>query len=199
MSEENRVEPSDAAADEIEAGEEMAEIRPGKAPKPVTRARVLWTSAGFGLLFSVLAVAVSLGILVAYNGGLWYASPNQVVTISRQVDGLTVQTDVLAQDLAGLRARLDNLAGLSGRIEEVEAATDGLQAGATELRTRLAELEDLDERVDAVQADADQLQSEVQALGAVVEALQEQGDRLQGFLEGLRDLLSGLFPGEAGQ
>ncbi|MFC2037793.1 hypothetical protein ACFLYD_07505 [Chloroflexota bacterium] len=49
---------------------------------------------------------MSLGILVAYNGGLWYASPNQVATISRQIDGLTAQIDAQAQDLEGLRARL---------------------------------------------------------------------------------------------
>jgi chaperonin cofactor prefoldin len=152
-----------------------------------------------GLLFFVLAVVVSLGILVAYNGGLWYASPNQVVTISRQVDGLTAQIDAQAQDLEGLRARLDNLEGLSGRIEEVETATDDLQAGVAELQTRLDELEDLDERVDAVQVATDQLQTDVQAIGAQVETLQDQGDRHQGFLEGLRDLLNNLFPKEAGQ
>jgi chromosome segregation ATPase len=156
-----------------------------------------------GFLFFVLAVAVSLGILVAFNGGLWYASPDRVVTLSRQVDGLTTQIDAQAQDLAGLRARLDNLEGLSGRIDEVEAATDGLQADVAELQTHLEELGELAGRVDAVQAaadqlqsDAGQLQSEVQALGAEVETLQEQGGRLLGFLEGLRDLLDGLFPKE---
>jgi len=245
MSEENRLELSDAAADETEAEEQVAESgpeaeaeaaileaesypegeaepQPGpdtwpeeptppakpvpKAPKPVTRARVFWTSFGLGLLFFILAVAVSLAILVSFNGGLQYASPGRVMEVSRQVDGLTVQTDLLSQDLEGLRARLDNLAALSGRIEEVEAATDGLQAGVAELQTRLDELEGLDERVDAVgaaaeqlRADVDQLQSEVAALGADLETLQEQSDRLQGFLEGLRDLLDGLFPKEAGQ
>jgi cell division protein FtsB len=245
MSEENRLESWDAAADETEAGEEMTEFGPEaetavaetehpseedvesavpqavpqpdarpqepapppgavpKAPKPVTRARVFWTSFGLGFLFFVLAVAVSLGILVAFNGGLWYASPDRVVTLSRQVDGLTTQIDAQAQDLAGLRARLDNLEGLSGRIDEVEAATDGLQADVAELQTHLEELGELAGRVDAVQAaadqlqsDAGQLQSEVQALGAEVETLQEQGGRLLGFLEGLRDLLDGLFPKE---
>jgi prefoldin subunit 5 len=177
-----------------------------KAPKPVTRARVFWTSFGLGLLFFVLAVVVSLAILVSFNGGLQYASPDRIMEVSRQVDGLTAQTDLLAQDLEGLRARLDNLAGLSGRIEEVEAVADGLQAGLAELQTRLDRLEGLDERVDAVgaaaeqlQIDVDQLQSEVAALGAQVETLQDQGDRFQGFLEALSDLLDGLFPEEAGQ
>lgn len=245
MSEENRLESLDAAAEEAEVGEEVTAIGPEdepviaeaetpldkdvgaavpeappqpdawpeepatsamvvpKAPKPVTRARVFWTSFGLGLLFFILAVAVSLGILVAYNGGLWYASPNQVVTISRQVDGLTTQFDAQSQDLAGLRARLDNLEGLSGRIEGVEAVTGGLQANVAELQARLEELGELEGRVDAVQAaadqlqtGADQLQSEVQALAEEVETLQEQGDRFQGFLEGLRDLLDGLFPKE---
>jgi prefoldin subunit 5 len=228
MSEENRFESSDAAAGETEAEAEMttpmleAEAQPRtdawpeepapparvvpKAPKPVTRARVFWTAFGLGLLFSVLAVAVSLGILAAYNGGLWYAHPNRVATISRQVDGLTVQTDLLGQDLEGLRARLDNLAGLSGRIEEVEATTGQVQTDVAALQSRLAELEGLDQRVEAVQAAADQLQTEVDRLqsgvldlGSKVDTLQQRGDRFQGFLEGLRDLLAGLFPKEAGQ
>jgi hypothetical protein len=49
-----------------------------------------------------------------------------------------------------------------------------------------------------LQTDADQLQSEVQALGAEVETLHEQGGRLQGFLEGLRDLLDDLLSKEEG-
>lgn len=152
MSEENRLESSDAAANETEAEEELTtpilgtepESRPDawpeepapparavlKAPKPVTRAQVFWTSFALGLLFFVLAVAVSLGILVAYNGGLWYASPNQVVTISRQVDGLTAQLDAQAQDLAGLRARLDELQDLDERVDTEEAAADQLQTDA---------------------------------------------------------------------
>jgi prefoldin subunit 5 len=228
MSEENRFESSDAAAGETEAAAEMttpmqeAEAQPRtdawpeepapsarvvpETPKPVTRAQVFWTSFGLGLLFSALAVAVTLGILAAYNGGLWYAHPNRVATISRQVDGLAVQADLLGQDLAGLRARLDNLAGLSGRIEKVEARTGQVQADVATLQSRLTELEDLDRRVEAVQAAADQLQTEVDRLqsgvldlGSKVETLQQQGDRVQGFLEGLRDLLAGLFPKEAGQ
>jgi uncharacterized protein HemX len=177
-----------------------------KARKPVTRARLFWTSFGLGLLFFILAVAVSLAILVGLNGGLQYVSPGRVMEVSRQADGLSAQTDLLAQDLEGLRVRLDNLAALSGRIEAVEAATGGLQADLTELQTRLVELEGLDERVGAVKATAEQLQtdvaqlqSEMAALGTEVETLQEQGDRFQGFLEGLRDLLDGLFPKEAGQ
>jgi multidrug efflux pump subunit AcrA (membrane-fusion protein) len=177
-----------------------------KASRPVTRARVFWTSAGCGLLAFVLAVAASMGILAVLNGGLRYAPPAPIMELSRKVDGLALQTDVLVQDLEGLRARLDNLEGLSGRMGEVEAATGSLQAAVAELQIRLAELEDLDVRVDAVQAaadqlqtDADQLQSEVQAVGAQVETLQEQGDRHQRFLEGLLDLLNNLFPKEEGQ
>ena len=64
---------------------------------------------------------VSLGILVGINGGLQYSPPAPIMELSRQVDGLAIQTDALIQDLEGLRARLDNLEGLSGRIGEVEA------------------------------------------------------------------------------
>jgi hypothetical protein len=128
MSEENP-ESSDASAGQTEAEEELTthtlatesqpegeaepEPRPDtwpkepvppvravpNAPGPVTRARVFWTSFGLGLLFFVLAVAVRLGTRVAYNGGLWYTSPNEVVAASRQVDALTAQIDAQARDL----------------------------------------------------------------------------------------------------
>jgi prefoldin subunit 5 len=252
MSEENRLESADAAADQTEVEEELTtpiletesksegeaepEPRPDtwpeepappamivpKAPKPVTRARVFWTSFGIGLLSFVLAVAVSLGILVTYNGGLWYASPSQVVTISRQVDGLTAQIDAQAQDLEGLRARLDNLEGLSGCMEAVETTADRVQAGLEDLSERVGAveatagqvqvgLEGLGERVAVVETTADQVRADLETtasrvdelgqqvdeLAMQMEVLQDQSARLQSFLEGLRELLDGLFQGRS--
>ncbi|MFC2015890.1 cobalamin-dependent protein [Chloroflexota bacterium] len=144
MSEENR-ESSEAAPDQTEAEEELTtlmletesqsegeaepEPRPDtwseerapparvvpKAPKPVTRARASWTSFGLGLLFSVLAVAASLGIDVApetFVEKIQETGADLVGLSALLTTTMTAQRDVLeALQEAGIRDRVKVMVG----------------------------------------------------------------------------------------
>jgi hypothetical protein len=176
----------DIPAESEEEAAPVAELPPEdetilleKEPALVTRSQAIWMAFGSGLLAFVLAVALSLSVLISVNGGLKFATPAQMAEISRQVDGLSTQTNVLGQDLEGLRTRLDNLEGLNGRVDNVETAVEYLQ---TDVETIDAQIEGVSQHM----ADLD----------TQVETLKDQSARFQGFFDGLRDLLDSLFQSE---
>jgi competence protein ComEA len=145
-------------------------------PRPVSRTEALWLASGALVFATLLGCAFSLGFLALLNGGLSYARPSQVNEISRQVDGLNAEAEILQQDMDALRARIDNLEGLSGRIGAVEDAIDGVR-----------------EDVGAVQAQVDTLGRQLDELDSAVGELQTRTTRFQGFLDGLRKLVEGIF------
>jgi competence ComEA-like helix-hairpin-helix protein len=146
----------------------------GKAqPKAVTRSQALWMAIGTGFLSLVLAFVLSLGVLAAINGGLRFVSPADLNALSRKVDGVTSQTQILQQDLDGLRGRVNNLEGLSGRVSTVEGQTKQLRSD-----------------LDAASQQVQQINQQMTQVSSDIKSLQTQTGRFQGFLDGLKSLLN---------
>lgn len=177
--------PTEEVAPEIEAEpipieapstpKEETAPKPKPRPKAVTYVNAFWMVTGSGILAIILAVLVNLGFLAIINGGLRFASPAQITTIGRQVEGLNAQTTIIRQDINGLRTRIDNLNGLSGRISTVEEITEELR---DDIDSAAAHMETLSRQVDGLTDDIEELQASV--------------GLFQNFLNGLLDLLSGL-------
>ncbi len=146
---------------------------PAAQSRAVTRSQALWMAIGTGFLAFVLAFVLSLGVLAAINGGLRFVSPADLNALGRKVDGVTTQTQILQQDLDGLRGRVDNLEGLSGRMSTVEGQ-------AKQLRTDL----------DAASQQVQQINQQMTQVSSDIKDLQSQTGRFQGFLDGLKSLLN---------
>lgn len=142
-------------------------------PIAVTRSQAWWMAIGTGFLALVLAFILSLGVLAAINGGLRFVSPAELNALGRKVDGVTTQTQILQQDLDGLRTRVNNLEGLSGRVSSVEGQ-------AKQLRTDL----------DAASQQIQQINQQMTQVSSDIKDLQTQTGRFQGFLDGLKSLLN---------
>jgi competence ComEA-like helix-hairpin-helix protein len=142
-------------------------------PRAVTLSQALWMAIGSGVLALVLAFVLSLGALATLNGGLQYVSPADLNALGRKVDGVTTQTQTLQQDLNGLRDRVNNLEGLSGRVTSVEGQ-------AKQLRTDL----------DAASQQVGQINQQMTQLSSDIQALQNQTSHFQSFLDGLKSLLN---------
>jgi outer membrane murein-binding lipoprotein Lpp len=149
---------------------------PAAPPRPASRSEVLWLALGALVFSTLLGAALSLGLLVLVNGGLSYARPFQISELNRQVDGLNAQAGILQQDMDALRSRIDNLEGLSGRVGAVEKAVDGMRKD-----------------MDTAQSRMDELGRQLGNLDSAVSELQTRTNRFQGFLEGLRELVEGIF------
>ncbi len=193
---------AEEAAGEDDLGEAPAEAPEAEVPEPeaetkhlpapmhapvelprnlITRGQAFWLALGLSLLAFVLALAVSLGVLMNLNGGLRFATPAQMLEVSREVDALQSETELLQGDLEGLRSRIGNLEALGGRVDAVEAETEQLKAN----------LADTEARVAAVQQQSDEIAQDVAGL-------KDQSAKVQTFLGSLRDLLNELFvPAEA--
>lgn len=124
------------------------------------------------LLGALFGALLSLLVIGGINGTLDFGQAEAVLNSQARLDSLSVQADTLQADLNGLRQRLDNLEGLTGRMDEVEQAVD-------ELDTTLSQAQ---ADVDALNARADQLDRDISAVRAAA-------DRFDTFLDGLRDLL----------
>jgi prefoldin subunit 5 len=181
-------EPAGLTDTEETAPEEPAVVPPaGRQPNYLTRGRAFGLFL-FTFFFSVIiAIAITLGIISSLNrGGLTFASPGQVTALKNQVGGLAAQTEIIAEDLDGLRTRMDNLEALSGRVNDVEANMDSLQAEMLALQTE----------IETAQAEFDELTSQMDAIHTEIETLTTQNSRFESFLEGLQELLMGLFSDE---
>jgi competence protein ComEA len=183
-SEEAAAEPAEVEAPPapepaVEAASAPVAQQPAEAkaqPRPASRSDALWLAVGAVIIASLLGGALSLGFLALLNGGLSYARPAQISALSREVDGLKAEAQTLQQDTDALRARIDNLEGLSGRVGAAEKAIDGVR-----------------QDVEAVQTHVDALGSQLDELNTAVGELQTRTNRFQGFLDGLRELVEGIF------
>ena len=142
-------------------------------PRYASRSDAFWISFGSSFLGFVLAIGLTLGALALINNGLRYVSPAQLNAVSRQVDGLNSQASILQQDIDGLRTRVDNLEGLSGRVSTVEQTTKQL---SNDLDAAATQVEQLNQNVSGLQTDVTELKS--------------VSSRFQNFLDGLRELLN---------
>ena len=153
----------------------IPESKPASKEQPrfATRGDAFWISFGSSLLAFILAIGLTLGALALVNNGLRYVSPAQLSSVSRQVDGLNTQASILQQDLDGLRTRVDNLEGLSGRVSTVEQTAEKLQSD-----------------LDAASMQVEQLNQDVSGLQTDVTELKTVSGKFQNFLDGLRELLN---------
>jgi prefoldin subunit 5 len=134
------------------------------------------------LLTFVLAVLFSLGLLAVVNGGLRYARPAQVESISGQLNGLNTQAVSLQREVDNLTARINTLEGLDARVAIVEKDAQLLQE---DVNAASAALSGLDSQVG-------ELRGQVAAVGSQIDELNTRTARFQSFLDGLRDLLGGV-------
>jgi competence protein ComEA len=129
----------------------------------------LTAAALLGGLFGALLALLVIGSI---NGTLDFGQTEAVASAQTELDRLSLQANVLQSDLDGLRQRLDNLEGLTGRMDDVEQAVDGLDEALVQVQSD----------VDTVNARTDQLNTDIAAVRTVA-------DRFNTFLDGLRDLL----------
>jgi competence protein ComEA len=160
--------PKDKAIIPVEE-EDEGEGKPTKQPKPVTLGQTILIAAVCSFLAFVLAVLLSIGIIGSINNGLNYASTEQVLRLSRQMNELDSQIDVLLGDIDSLRTRIDNLESMSSRISELEALAEELTAEMTATVSEVGEMK------------------------AQIEEIVGKTERFQNFLEGLGDLMESLI------
>jgi len=129
----------------------------------------LVTAAFLGGLFGAL---LALLVIAGINGTLDFAQAGPILNLEADVARMESQADLLGSDVAALRQRLDQLEGLTTRMDAVEGAVDALDG---ELAETQVELQALARR-------ADDLETEVIAARAAME-------RFDQFLDGLRNLL----------
>jgi competence ComEA-like helix-hairpin-helix protein len=182
-------------ADQGTPGEDVvraAEAAPERKRPAVTRARVRGMALLSIVLATLLATLLTLAILSYLNGGqLQYVTPARFAELSARAEGLEAQAGVLAQDVEGLRKRLDNLEALSGRLSTVEQATERVQA---DLRAAAGEVEKLAAQASDLETQAAGLAQRAEEVESRVGTLEAQGSRAQAFLEGLAELMNTLFP-----
>jgi chaperonin cofactor prefoldin len=182
-------------ADQGTPGEDVvraAEAAPERKRPAVTRARVRGMALLSIVLATLLATLLTLSILSYLNGGqLQYVTPARFAELSARAEGLEAQAGVLAQDVEGLRKRLDNLEALSGRLSTVEQATERVQA---DLKAAAGEVEKLAAQASDLETQAAGLAQRAEEVEARVGTLEAQGSRAQAFLEGLAELMNTLFP-----
>jgi hypothetical protein len=158
---------------------EQPASEPSESPQPPASfwARPGWLAVALvGLTSSCLAVVLTLAILGVTNQGISYASPADVSTLQAQVDTLQTRVDAAAQDLSGLRARVDQL-------EELAARTTALERMALDLQA------EVDKRV----TQAEELKGAVEDVQTKIAAVVTQSKAFQSFVDGLRDLVN-IFP-----
>jgi hypothetical protein len=182
---ESPIEQPEELPDDLEPVEEQPIEQPVTQPGYITRGGACSLIFIGAILTLLLGVAATLGILSSINQGrLEYASPSQITSLKSQIDTLTTQSKTLADDIVGMRTRIDNLESLSGQVSEMETEINAMQQEIDQLQTQVA----------ANQAAYDELTLQIKDIETQIEALISQGDRFESFLDGLRTLMEGLFP-----
>ncbi|MBU0512071.1 MAG: helix-hairpin-helix domain-containing protein [Chloroflexi bacterium] len=173
---EDEIHPPDAeTADDAIIPAEADEEKSPSRPKPVTRGQALLMAAVGSFAAFVLAVLFSLILIASLNGGLRFASLDQVAALDRQVSGLNSQAEILTQDIAGLQSRIDNLETLNVRVDNLETDTAQLET-------------DMSATVESVE----NMSVQIEDMSAQIEEIFSQTARFQAFLNGLRELLNAL-------
>ena len=164
--------------------------RPEQKPQPpslqlpiphryVTYQQTFMISAVVGAIVFLLSVIAVLGILAIINNGLHFVLPAELSVLSRETGDLRTKSEALSGDLDGLRQRLDNLEGLSGRMTALESADQEIN---TRLDAASTSLKDALRKVDAMSKKVDEI-------SVKVDGMQSLSTRFRLFLDGLKDLL----------
>ncbi len=176
--------PASRAQSRPEAPQVAPPASTASSSKPVTRAQLAWVSFGVFAATLIITLALTMGILMGLNGGLSFASPDDVARISREVTALQSKVQTLEQSLTSVQTRLKNLETLSERIQALETAKGDLQREvdtlATQTKTLNTQVQDLEQATTA--------------LNTQMERVQAQSERVQQVMDGLRNLLNNLFP-----
>lgn len=151
-------------------------------PNYVKVEQALWMSIGSAVIAMVFALILCLGILIAINGSLRYPTLAEIAPLSRDVAGIGAQANTLRQDLDGMRQRLDNLEGLSGRMTSLESVNEAMHT----------EVEAASKQVDSMRQTVEDMSDQVGEVQRGLDAVRMQTNNFQLFLDGLRNLLSGL-------
>ena len=176
--------PAKVAAPPSQAQAPQAAERVSTSSKPVTRAQLAWVSFGIFVATLIITLALSLGILAGINGGLSFASPNDVAQVSREVAALRGQASTLEQSLNSVQTRLKNLEALGERVQTLETAKGELQR----------ELETLSTQAKTLTTQVQDLNRQTEALSTQMNKVQTQAGQFQKVMDGLHDLLNTIFP-----
>ena len=150
---------------------ESAEEPKTSSPKPVTWNQALLLTGVSSFVVFILAVLLTLGILSNINGGLRFGSAQQVSDLAAQSETLNLQIQTLNQDIAGLRTRLDNLEGLSNRVNKLEKQIEELN---TEIASTSKTVEAMKGQIDEIRASTKTFQFFLDGLINLVDSLREQ-------------------------
>lgn len=143
-----------------------------KARTGLTSANLLTILAAC-LVTMLLSILFTIGLLGVINGSLRYSSNRDFVTLSRQVESASAKLDMLEKDTDGIRARLDALESLSGRMKLIEEENAAIRE----------ELDKNNKQVIELRSQIDQMQTNV-------EQLQKSNNFFTRVIDGLRNLLN---------
>lgn len=151
------------------------EARPIREPMRYSRGETLWLAAGTGILSVIFSVILTLAILGGINGTLDVGRHEALRQLRNETSALQTDLDGIASRFDSLRARLDALEGVSGRMATVEELVSELQG-----------------EVDGALESVASMRTAVDDLEESTNALDEQVGRFEAFLGGLRGLLEDL-------
>ena len=148
-----------------------------KSSKPVTHSQVFGIAFASGAISFLLAVIFTLTMLLMLNGGLRFASTDEVNSLKSRLNTLDTQISRAQQNVESLRSRLDNLDSLVGRVNTIEKENKQLRSELDDLSTQ-----------------AERLSQQVNEMATTIQQVQDSTKRFQSFLDGLKDLLGTLQP-----
>jgi methyl-accepting chemotaxis protein len=125
------------------------------------------------LITMVVTLLLTIGLLGAINGGLRYSSQNEFAALTRQVESSTSKLDMLEKDTDSIRARLDALESMSGRMKLIEEENAAIRK----------QLEESSRQVSEVKAQLEQTRADI-------DRLKTSADFFDRFIAGLRTLLN---------
>jgi hypothetical protein len=141
---------------------------------------------------TIITLAICLGFISALNyGSLQFASPAEITSLATELEAVSIQSDLLSDDLASVRERIDNLESLSGQVGELESELNTVQE---ELVVTQDGLGALTTQVNAYAAQVEEMTIQLEGLSTQIEAINSQAIRFELFLEGLNELMGNLFP-----
>ncbi len=173
--------PEQAPRSAEKPGEESREPTKPAPPKFVTRGQAFGLAASAAFFAFVLALAVTFSVLIASNGGLRYATPDQMQSLGTQVESLQTRASGLGSDIEGLRTRMDNLETLGGRVTSLEETAGTLQSD-----------------LDSVTADVEAFGLQVETLAGEIETLLADSEKYQSFINGLYQFIHDYADAEGG-
>ncbi len=175
LAQEKRVPEPQAEAPEIPP----PQVAPVPAPPAPRRSGLAWLWSA--LLGGLLGMIFTLLVLSGINGSLDVSHSPAVLQVKDQMSGLATEMDSLRGEIGGLRQRLDELGGLTARMEQAESAVDDLRGEMATLEEQAGALE---EKADAIVEDLAAIEAQTQQMGTFFQRLQALLSELFGEAEG---------------